>query len=82
VQLELRKPLRAQRNQAAVVRPGPNVGEVHLIAPPHQQLHPENAATAKRVDDTRRDRLRRRVKGGGRHLLRLPGLQHVAVAWR
>ena len=77
VQLELRKPLRAQRHQAAVVGPGPDVGEVHLVAA-HQQLHPEDAAPAERVDDARRDRLRR-VQGGGRHLLRLPRLQHVAV---
>ena len=70
------------RCERSVTRPlsygrGPDVGEVDLIAA-HQQLHPEHATPAERVDDARRDRLRR-IKGGGRHLLRLPRLQHVAV---
>ena len=63
VQFELRKPLRPKGYQAAVVRPGADVGEVDLVAA-HQQLDAEHAAPAERVDDARGDRLRRVQRGG------------------
>ena len=78
MQLELRKSLRPKRHQAAVVRAAvATVGEVDLVAA-DQQFDREHAAAAERIDDARRDRPRG-IERGGRQLVRLPRLQHVAV---